>query len=58
MDTQHPESRLSLEEQRENVRNAIRRAMSHSDPEEVERLEGHLIELDNQIKEKNNGKPN
>ena len=47
-----------MEEQRENVRNAIRRAMSHSDPEEVDRLEGHLIELDNQIKEKNNGKPN
>ena len=47
-----------MEEQRENVRNAIRRAMSHSDPEEVERLEGHLIELDNQIKENRHGKPN
>jgi flagellar basal body-associated protein FliL len=52
METPDQESRLSLEKQRDNVRDAIWRATSRKDYEEVERLEGHLIELEEQIRRK------
>ena len=52
MDTPHPESKLSLEEQRDNVRDAIRRALSRNDTAEVERLQGHEDELEKQIRSK------
>lgn len=44
------ESKLSLEEQRDNVREAISRATGRKDYAEAERLEEHLIELENQIR--------
>jgi hypothetical protein len=52
METPNQESGLSLEEQRDNVQDAIWRANSREDWSEVERLEGHLIELDKQIRSK------
>jgi len=52
METPPPESKLSLEEQRDNVRAAIARATSRKDYDETERLEGHLIELEKQIRRK------
>ena len=46
------EGKLTIKEQMDNLRDAIRRAMVRGDSAEIERLEGHLEELNNQIKEK------
>lgn len=46
------EGKPSLEEQRDNIRNAIGRAMGKEDFDEVERLEGHLEKLEKQIRGK------
>lgn len=46
MEIKNPEFKLSLEEQRDNVREAIARATSRKDYEEAERLEDHLMELE------------
>lgn len=55
MEIKNPEFKLSLEEQRDNVREAIARATSRKDYEEAERLEDHLMELDKQIRSKKDG---
>jgi len=52
METPNQESKLSLEEQRDNVRQAIARATGRKDYVEAERLEGHFMELDEQIRSK------
>lgn len=42
---------LTLEEQRDNIRLAIGRAMGREDKAEVERLSGHLEDIQKKIKE-------
>jgi len=44
---------LTIEEQRDNVRDAIKRVMSRNDFKEVLRLERHLEDLEKQIRRKN-----
>ena len=43
---------LTLEEQRDSVRDAIKRAMSRDDFDEMLRLEGHLEDLEKKIRRK------
>ena len=50
MVTENPKSKLSLKEQRDNVRKAYWRATGRKDTVEAERLQGHLIELEEQIR--------
>lgn len=45
-------NKLTLEEQRDNIKDAIWRATGRKDNDEVKRLEGHLIEIDKQIRGK------
>jgi hypothetical protein len=52
MEDKDQKSKLSLKEERDNVRDAIWRANIREDWLEVERLEGHLIKLDKQIRRK------
>ena len=54
MKSRKSQNELTLEEQRDNVRNAIGRAMGRNDFKEVERLEGHLAKLDEQIERARN----
>lgn len=46
------QKKLTLREQRKNVQDAIKRAISRNDFAEVERLEGNLEYLEKQIRRK------
>lgn len=49
METPNQESQLSLEEQRDNVRDAIWRATGRKEYTEVKRFEDHLIDIEEKI---------
>ena len=47
---ENQESKLSLREQRDNVRAAYWRATGRGHTDEADRLQGHLIELEEQLR--------